>query len=95
VYYDVDLIADNVLTRSRINPRRCRAARIIGVGLSLTLPWARRAGHVGGEEPDRTTRPPTRSAFPLPGRSMFVTASYGFGAPSPAAPPAVTSSIGA
>jgi iron complex outermembrane receptor protein len=83
IYYDVDLIADNVLTRSRINPETVPSRAYHGVGLSLTVPWA---GVQLTYEVKNLTDDQTADAlrFPLPGRSMFVTASYGFGAPAPA-----------
>jgi outer membrane receptor protein involved in Fe transport len=86
VYFDVDLIADNVLTRSRINREIVPSRAYHGVGVSLTLPWADvQVTYVVKNLTDDQSA--DALSFPLPGRSMFVTASYGFGAPSPAAPP--------
>ena len=78
VYYDFDFIADNVLNRSKINPVVVGSRTYHGVGIQLTIPFVdvRVAFEVKNLTDDQTA---DALAFPLPGRSMFVTASYGFG----------------
>jgi iron complex outermembrane receptor protein len=83
VFYDVDLIADNFLNRANTENVGSRAYH--GLGLDLTLPWAglRVAAEVKNLTNDQTV---DALGFPLPGRSLFVTVSYGFGvktAPNP------------
>ena len=81
VYYDVDLIADNFLTRANSEADRVASRAYHGLGLDLTLPWA---GLRIAWELKNFTNDQTQDAlgFPLPGRSMFVTLSYGFGTAS-------------
>ena len=80
VFTDVDLIADNVLTRSRVNPEIVPSRAYLGVGLQVTVPVV---DVVLAWEMKNVTDDQTADAlrFPLPGRSMFITVSYGFGAP--------------
>jgi len=80
VFYDLDFIADNVLNRSKINSVRVGSRTYHGLGVQLTIPWidVRIAWEVKNLTDDQTA---DALAFPLPGRSMFVTASYGFGEP--------------
>ncbi len=81
VYYDVDLIAENFLQAA--NVKKALGREYHGFGLDLTLPWY--GLHVAWELKNATDDQTTDAAdFPLPGRSMFVTLSYGFGAASPA-----------
>jgi iron complex outermembrane receptor protein len=78
-YFDVDLIAENFLKRANLNPAQSR--QYFGFGLDLTLPWY--ALHLAWELKNATNDQTTDAAnFPLPGRSMFVTLSYGFGTTS-------------
>jgi iron complex outermembrane recepter protein len=77
VFFDVNLIADNFLDRA--NVRHVAERTIFGVGAEVALPLpgvrlALEAKNVGDDQ--------TRDAlgFPLPGRALFVTLSYGFGA---------------
>jgi iron complex outermembrane receptor protein len=80
VYYDVDLIAENFLKRSNLDVARSRQYH--GFGLDLTLPW--HGLHLAWELKNATDDQTSDAAdFPLPGRSMFVTLSYGFGAAGP------------
>jgi iron complex outermembrane receptor protein len=76
IWYDVDLIADNFL--DPFNRLRVGSRELHGVGIDLTLPWwdlrvAAEAKNVTGDQ--------TQDAlgFPLPGRALFFTVSYGFG----------------
>ena len=80
VFYDVDLIADNVLNRSTVNPVRVGSRAYHGLGVQLTLPWGgvRLAWEMKNVTDDQTA---DALDFPLPGRAMFVTVSYGFGEP--------------
>jgi iron complex outermembrane receptor protein len=80
IFYDFDFIADNVLNRSKINPEIVGSRTYHGVGVQLTLPFAdvRVAWEVKNLTDDQTA---DALAFPLPGRAMFVTVSYGFGEP--------------
>ncbi len=82
IFYDLDFIADNVLNRAKINPERVGSRTYHGLGVQLTMPWAdvRIAWEVKNLTDDQTA---DALAFPLPGRSMFVTMSYGFGQPRP------------
>ena len=76
IYYDVDLIAENFLRRANIDPAASREYH--GFGLDLTLPW--HGIHLAWELKNATNDQTSDAAdFPLPGRSMFVTLSYGFG----------------
>jgi iron complex outermembrane receptor protein len=82
VYYDVDLIAENFLKRA--NLARAESREYHGFGVDLTLPW--HGLHLAWELKNATDDQTSDAAdFPLPGRSMFVTLSYGFGAPALAA----------
>jgi hypothetical protein len=87
VFYDVDLIADNFLTRSNDErPSNLVGSRALhGVGVDVTLPRLnlRLAFEVKNLTDDQTS---DAGGFPLPGRSMFFTISYGFGAPGAAVP---------
>jgi iron complex outermembrane receptor protein len=81
-YYDIDFIADNFLNRA--NTERVGSRAYNGLGLDLTLPWA--GLHVAWELKNFTNDQTVDAlGFPLPGRSMFVTVSYGFGTKAPAA----------
>jgi iron complex outermembrane receptor protein len=83
IYYDVDLIAGNFLERANLDAAVSREYH--GVGVDLTLPWhgLRIAWEMKNATDDQTS---DAADFPLPGRSMFVTVSYGFGSASPAGP---------
>jgi hypothetical protein len=83
VYYDVDFIADNFLNRANTASQRVASRAYHGVGVDVTLPWAgiRVAGELKNFTDDQTA---DALGFPLPGRAMFVTLSYGFGAPGEA-----------
>jgi len=79
VFFDVNLIADNFLDQA--NVRHVAERTIFGVGAEVALPLpgvrlALEAKNVGDDQ--------TRDVlgFPLPGRALFVTLSYGFGAKS-------------
>jgi iron complex outermembrane receptor protein len=82
-YYDVDLIADNYLDRA--NTMRVGSRIYHGLGLDLALPWA--GLHVAWELKNFTNDQTVDAlGFPLPGRSVFVTLSRGFGASSGSRP---------
>ncbi len=78
VFYDVDLIADNFLNRANTADQHVSSRAYHGLGIDLTLPWAglRLAWEWKNVGDDQTA---DALGFPLPGRSMFVTLSYGFG----------------
>jgi iron complex outermembrane receptor protein len=78
VFYDADLIADNFLNRANTLEVGSRALQ--GVGVDVALPWGglRVAWELKNFTNDQTE---DAAGFPLPGRSMFVTVSAGFGAP--------------
>jgi iron complex outermembrane receptor protein len=78
VYYDVDLIADNYLNRANTEAQHVSSRVYHGLGVDVALPWA---GLRVAWEWKNFTNDQTADAlgFPLPGRSMFVTVSYGFG----------------
>jgi iron complex outermembrane receptor protein len=78
VYYDVDLIADNYLNRANTAAQHVSSRVYHGLGIDVSLPWA---GLRVAWEWKNFTNDQTADAlgFPLPGRSMFVTLSYGFG----------------
>ena len=77
VYYDVNLIADNFLDRANIERVSSRALH--GVGIDVTVPWGplRCAWELKNFTDDQTA---DALGFPLPGRAMFFTVSYGLGA---------------
>jgi len=77
-YFDVDFIADNFLNRANTEEQRVPSRAYYGVGVDVTLPWA---GLRVAWELKNFTNDQTEDAlgFPLPGRAMFVTLSYGFG----------------
>jgi hypothetical protein len=83
VFYDVDLIAENFLTRSNDErPGNLVGNRALhGVGVDVTVPrlGVRLAFEVKNLTDDQTS---DAAGFPLPGRSVFFTVSYGFGAPA-------------
>jgi outer membrane cobalamin receptor len=80
VFYDVNLIAENFLTRFNIErPSNLVGSRALhGVGADVTIPWwdLRVAFEVKNLTDDQTS---DAAGFPLPGRSLFVTLSHGFG----------------
>src|SRR5262249_38274244 len=71
VFFDADLIADNVLNRSKVNPERVGSRAYFGMGVQVTEPWS---GVQLGFEVKNVGDDQTEDAlgFPLPGRSMFV-----------------------
>lgn len=76
VFFDLDLIADNFLDRA--NLERVPSRTLYGVGFAVVVPRVdvRLAWEMRNFTDDQTE---DVLGFPLPGRSMFVTASYGFG----------------
>lgn len=85
VYYDVDLIADNFLNRANTEAKHVASRVYHGVGVDVALPWRglRVAWEWKNVSDDQTQ---DALGFPLPGRSMFVTLSYGFGEPAKQSP---------
>ncbi len=92
LFYELNLIADNVLNQAGSQPdvpantqRRVDARTYHGVGLELALPVAgvRVTFEVKNAGDDRTA---DAFGFPLPGRSLFATVSYGFGRAAPTSP---------
>jgi iron complex outermembrane receptor protein len=78
VFYDFDLIAENFLKRANLDPAASRQYH--GFGVDLTLPW--HGLHLAWEMKNATDDQTVDAVgFPLPGRAMFVTLSYGFGGP--------------
>ncbi len=77
LFYEADVIANDFLNRA--NTRQVASRVLHGVGLEVTppfLPRLRITGEVRNAGDDRTA---DVFGFPLPGRSFFVTVSYGFG----------------
>ncbi len=78
VFFDADLIADNVLDVA--NAVRVGQRTLLGAGIDVTLPFRDlRVGIAVKNLTDDQTRDVL--GFPLPGRSVFATVSIGFGAP--------------
>jgi iron complex outermembrane receptor protein len=75
LFYDVDLIGDDFLDLANHTKIASRALHGVGVELELPLAGVRMAFEVKNLTDDRTE---DALGFPLPGRSMFVTLSYGF-----------------
>jgi iron complex outermembrane receptor protein len=80
LWYEVDLIGDNFLTRANLDRDRVDSRALLAVGLDLTLPVR---GIRVALELENLTDDQTEDAlgFPLPGRSVFATVSYGFDSP--------------
>jgi len=77
LFYEADVIANDFLNRA--NTRQVASRVLHGVGLEVTppfLPRLRITGEVRNAGDDHTA---DVFGFPLPGRSFFVTVSYGFG----------------
>jgi iron complex outermembrane receptor protein len=76
VFYEVNVIAENFLDRA--NERRVSSRVLHGTGLELRLPWQRlrvalEVKNAGDDQQEDVL------GFPLPGRAVFGTVSYGFG----------------
>ena len=86
VWYELDLIAGNWLDTA--NTQRVGSRALHGVGVELALPWLE--GLRVALEVDNLTDDQTQDVldFPLPGRSVFATVSWGF------APPGVPNAAG-
>jgi len=76
LFYDVNLIADNFLDRANTERVGSRALHGVGVEIALPLPHTRVTLEVKNAGDDRTS---DALGFPLPGRTIFATVSYGFG----------------
>ncbi len=76
VWWDVNLIADDFLDRANVRRVDARTLHGAGVELALPLPRTRVAFEAKNVTDDRTR---DVLGFPLPGRSFFLTISYGFG----------------
>src|SRR5262249_56557918 len=76
VYFDANVIANNFLDVA--NTVKVDARTLLGTGIAVTVPFANIRV---GLELKHLTNNQTRDVlgFPLPGRSVFVTLSYGFG----------------
>jgi outer membrane receptor protein involved in Fe transport len=74
-FYDVSWVGPTFLDRA--NTDRVGARLLHGVGVEITLPRRLRLGLEVRNLTDDQTR--DVADFPLPGRTMFVTLSYGFG----------------
>jgi iron complex outermembrane recepter protein len=78
VYYDVNFISDNFLDRANNEFKFVDSRTLHGVGLDLDLPVAGlRLGLEMKNAGDERTQ--DVYGFPLPGRALFATLSYGFG----------------
>ncbi len=78
LYYDVNLISDNPLDRANNQFKFVDSRTLHGVGLDLGLPLGGlRLGLEMKNAGDERTQ--DVFGFPLPGRALFATLSYGFG----------------
>ena len=77
LFSDVNVIADNFLDQANVRHVAQRTIYGVGAEVSLPLPGVRIAVELKNAGDDRTR---DVLGFPLPGRALFVTVSYGFGA---------------
>ncbi len=78
VYYDLDAISDNFLDVQNSAAKHVDSRLYHGFGLEVSLPQRFRVGVEVKNATDDSTRDAFR--FPLPGRAVFATVSWGFGA---------------
>jgi len=76
VFYEANVIADNFLDRANVRRVGSRVLHDVGLELGLPLPGLRLTLEAKNAGDDRTR---DALGFPLPGRALFVTASYGLG----------------
>jgi iron complex outermembrane receptor protein len=77
VFYEANLIADNFLDRANVRRVDSRLLHDVGVEVALPLRGLRVGLEAKNVSDDRTQ---DALGFPLPGRALFGTVSYGFGA---------------
>jgi len=77
LFFDINIIADNFLDQANVRHVAQRTIYGVGAEVSLPLPGVRVAVELKNAGDDRTR---DVLGFPLPGRALFVTLSYGFGA---------------
>jgi iron complex outermembrane receptor protein len=77
LFYEANVIADNFLDRANVRRVGSRVLHGVGLELALPLPGVRVALEAKNAGDDRTR---DALGFPLPGRALFVTVSYGLGA---------------
>jgi outer membrane receptor protein involved in Fe transport len=78
VYYDLDAMSDDFLDVQNSARKHVDGRLYHGVGLEVSLPQKFRIGVEVKNAGDDSTRDAFR--FPLPGRAIFATVSWGFGA---------------
>jgi len=76
VFYEANVIADNFLDRANVQRVGSRVLHGAGIELGLPIPRTRVTFEVKNAGDDHTR---DALGFPLPGRSLFLTVSYGFG----------------
>jgi outer membrane receptor protein involved in Fe transport len=76
LFYEVNAIADNFLDRANVRRVGSRFLHDVGLELALPFPRLRATFEVKNAGDDRTR---DALGFPLPGRALFATLSYGFG----------------
>ena len=76
VYYEANVIADNFLDRANVRRVGSRVLHDVGLELALPLSGFRLALEAKNAGDDRTR---DALGFPLPGRTLFATLSYGLG----------------
>src|SRR5262249_56501109 len=76
LFYEANVIADDFLDRANVRRVSSRVLHEVGLELALPLPATRVTFEVKNAGDDRTR---DALGFPLPGRALFVTLSYGLG----------------
>jgi len=76
VFYEANVIADNFLDRANVRRVGSRVLHAAGIELGLPIPRTRVTFEVKNAGDDHTR---DALGFPLPGRSLFLTVSYGLG----------------
>jgi iron complex outermembrane receptor protein len=76
LYYEANVIADNFLDRANVRRVGSRVLHDVGVEVALPLSGVRVTLEAKNAGDDRTR---DALGFPLPGRALFVTVSYGLG----------------
>ena len=83
LFYEANVIADDFLDRANVRRVSSRVLHEVGVELTLPLHGVRLTLEAKNVGDDRTR---DVLGFPLPGRALFATVSYGFGGREPDAP---------
>ena len=76
LFYEANVIADDFLDRANVRRVSSRVLHEVGLELALPVPGVRLTLEAKNVGDDRTR---DVLGFPLPGRALFATVSYGFG----------------